>query len=94
MLQQTHNITEKQILEKTGLHVKEYSDLFCDTKGDLLENFNAHFDALLKKHFKLKEGAFNIAKSGVNLKIGIDSGKADKTTQSEIYKFIHKLSNL
>jgi hypothetical protein len=48
----------------------------------------------LKKHFKLKEGAYHIEKSGVDLKIGIDTTSADRMTQAEVYKFIYRLSNL
>ncbi len=93
-LRDTHNMDEKEILEKTGLHVNKYTDIFYDAKGDALRDFNAHFDALLKKHFKLKDGGYNIETEGINLKIGIDTAASDASSQAEVYRFIYKLSNL
>jgi hypothetical protein len=94
LLHHSHHMSDDDILQSTGLHVDAYRDIFYDLKGDVLEDFNAHFDALLKKHFKLKEGAYHIEKSGVDLKIGIDTTSADRMTQAEVYKFIYRLSNL
>ena len=93
-LKENHNISNDTILEKTGLHVNKYSDLFSELKGDTLQNFNTHYDGLLHKYFRLRDGAFDIEKGGVSLKIAIDSNKADDATKAEIYRFIHKLSNL
>ncbi len=93
-LKENHNISNDIILEKTGLHVNKYSDLFSELKGATLQNFNTHYDALLHKYFRLKEGAFDIQKSGISLKIAIDTHKADDISQAEVYRFIHKLSNL
>ncbi len=93
-LRDTHNMSDKEILEKTGLHVNKYTDIFYDAKGDALRDFNAHFDALLKKHFKLKDGGYNIETEGINLKIGIDTAASDASSQAEVYRFIYKLSNL
>ena len=93
-LKEKHSISNDTILEKTGLHVSKYSDLFSELKGDVLQNFNTHYDALLHKYFRLRDGAFDIEKSGINLKIAIDSSKADDVSKAEVYRFIHKLSNL
>ncbi len=93
-LRDSHGLSDAQILEHTGLHVDTYTDIFYDVQGDTLEDFNAHFDALLKKHFKLKDGGYHIEKSGIDLKIGIDTTTADTLTQAEVYKFIYRLSNL
>ncbi len=93
-LKEKHSISNETILEKTGLHVNKYSDLFSQLKCDTLQNFNTHYDALLHKYFKLRDGAFNIEKDGVNLKIAIDSDNADERTKAEVYRFIHKLSNI
>ncbi|MEA2111084.1 MAG: ParB N-terminal domain-containing protein [Campylobacterota bacterium] len=93
-LRDTNGMSEKSILEKTGLHVNKYTDIFYDTKGDALKEFNTYFDALLKKHFKIKDGAYNIEMNGISLKIGIDTDTADKLTQAEVYRLIYKLSNL
>lgn len=93
-LREKHHIKNDMILEKTGLHVNKYSDLFSELQGDTLKNFNAHYDGLLNRYFKLKDGVFDIEKSGVSLKIGINAKKASDLTKAEIYRFIHKLSNL
>ncbi len=93
-LRDTHGMSEKSILEKTGLDINKYTDIFYDVKDDALKDFNAHFHALLKKHFKIKDGGYNIEMNGINLKIGIDSMKADAVTQAEVYRLIYKLSNL
>ncbi len=94
LLKVVHNIDDAKILKKTGLEVKAYKDLFYQDNGDGLKSFNAHFNALLKKYFKLKNGAFDITKSGIDLKIGIDAAKANDKTKAEVYKFIYKLSSL
>ncbi|MEA3523518.1 MAG: ParB/RepB/Spo0J family partition protein [Campylobacterota bacterium] len=93
-LKENHNISNETILKKTGLHVNKYSDLFSELKGDALQNFNTHYDELLHKYFRLRDGAFDIGKDGVSLKIAIDSTKANDATKAEVYRFIHKLSNL
>jgi hypothetical protein len=93
-LKEKHKLSNEMILEKTGLHVSKYSDLFSDTQGVTLQSFNDHYNALLNKYFKLRNGAFDIEKNGINLKIGIDTKKADEESKAEIYRFIHKLSNL
>lgn len=93
-LKEVHNIDDETVLKKTGLNVKEYDDLFYKNEGDALQDFNAHYDALLKKYFKMKNGNLDIEKSGIRLKIIMDSAKADDETKAELYRFIHKLSNL
>lgn len=93
-LKREYNVSNEVILEKLGLHVEKYSDLFCELKSDVLKDFNAHYNALLHKYFKLKDGAFDIEKNGVNLKIAIDTDVADDVSQAEVYRLIHKLSNL
>ncbi len=93
-LKREYNITDNIILEKLGLHVEKYSDLFSELKGDVLKDFNTHYDALLHKYFKLKDGAFDIEKNGINLKIAIDTSIADEVSRAEVYRLIHKLSNL
>ena len=93
-LQIRHHIDAPTILEKTGLHVDAYEELFCDETGTIIKNFNSEFEILLKKYFKMRDGEFDIEKNGIRLKVGIDSAKADDATQAEVYRFIHKLSNL
>jgi hypothetical protein len=93
-LKRQYNISNELILEKLGLHVDKFSDLFSELKGDALKDFNTHYDALLHKYFRLKDGAFDIEKSGINLKIAIDTDIADDVSRAEVYKLIHKLSNL
>jgi len=93
-LKEKHQLSDETILEKTGLHVSQYSDLFSETKGVTLQSFNDHYNALLNRYFKLRNGAFDIEKNGINLKIGIDTKKAGDESKAEIYRFIHTLSNL
>ncbi len=88
------NIDDETIFKKTGLVVKEYDDLFFEDDGETLKSFNAHYDALLKKYFKMRNGNLDIEKSGIRLKMIIDSAKANEETKTELYRFIHKLSNI
>jgi len=88
------NIDDETIFKKTGLVVKEYDDLFYEDDGDTLKSFNAHYDALLKKYFKMRNGNLDIEKSGIRLKMIIDSAKANEEVKTELYRFIHKLSNI
>lgn len=93
-LKEKHQLSDETILEKTGLHVSQYSDLFSQTQSITLQSFNDHYNALLNKYFKLRNGAFDIERNGINLKIGIDTKKANDESKAEIYRFIHTLSNL
>lgn len=94
VLKNTHHIDDETIFKKTGLKVKEYDDLFFENKGNILKDFNEHYDGLLKKYFKMRSGNLNIEKNGIRLKMMLDAAKADDETKAEFYRFIHKLSNL
>ncbi len=91
----TDGISAEMLEEKTGLKVSDYKELFFTPKeDDLIEAFNDHFAALLKKYFKVRNGEIRIEKDGVSLGIGIDRAKADPKVEAEIYRFIHRLGNL
>jgi ParB/RepB/Spo0J family partition protein len=87
-------MNEETIYEKTGLRVSDYEELFFDPGDDVLESFNAHFEALLKRYFRIVRGELDIEKNGVRVKVGMDNAQADVRTKAEVYRFIYKLSLL
>ncbi|WP_457597001.1 ParB/RepB/Spo0J family partition protein [Hydrogenimonas sp.] len=96
-LRRLHNefaISEEAIYEKTGLKLADYKELFFDPGDEVLERFNAHFEALLKRHFRIVRGELDIEKNGVRIKVAMDNAQADARTKAELYRFIYKLSLL
>jgi hypothetical protein len=91
----TNGIAADLLEEKTGLKVSDYRELFFTPKSDdIVGEFNDHFHALLREHFKLRGGKFRLEKNGVSLDIGIDRTQSDARTEAEVYRFIHRLGNL
>ncbi|WP_300368759.1 ParB N-terminal domain-containing protein [Hydrogenimonas sp.] len=94
-LKQEHGIDDDTIAEKSGLKVADYKELFFDnSKGDPLTSFNEHFEALLKRYFRIIRDELDIEKGGVRLKIKVDKRAADDKTKAEVYRFIYKLSQM
>lgn len=94
-LKQEHGIDDDTIAEKSGLKVADYKELFFDnSKGDPLISFNEHFEALLKRYFRIIRDELDIEKGGVRLKIKVDKRAADDKTKAEVYRFIYKLSQM
>ncbi|WP_456451995.1 ParB/RepB/Spo0J family partition protein [Hydrogenimonas sp.] len=87
-------MSEEAIYEKTGLKVSDYKELFFEPGDKLLENFNTHFEGLLKRYFRIVRGELDIEKNGVRVKVGMDNAQADARTKAEVYRFIYKLSLL
>ncbi len=92
-LKKEFGIGDTTIESNLGLRVDDYKELFFKPGGDLLKNFNEHFEALLKKYFRIIKGELDIEKNGVRLRLNVNEG-ADDRTKTEIYRCIYKLSQL
>jgi len=93
-LKEQHNLSDKVIEEGCGLKVSDYKDLFFNVDTEIIHDFNVHFDTLLKKYFKYKNGELDIEKSGIRLQIGLNEKNTDENARAELYRFIYRLSTL
>ena len=89
-----HGMDEATIAEKTGLRPEEYKELFFDPREAPLTAFNAHFEGLLKRYFRIVRGELDIEKNGVRLRLEVDGDDADDATKAEIYRCIWRLSRM
>ena len=89
-----HGMDEAFIEERTGLKVDDYRELFFDPDTGPIERFNAHFEGLLKRYFRIVRGELDIEKNGVRLRLEVKDPEADDATKAEIYRCIWRLSRM
>ena len=87
-------MSDEEIRTMCGLDPEEYKELFFEPGEDPVASFNAHFEGLLKRYFRIVQGELDIEKNGVRLRLKVDPAGADERTKAEVYRFIHRLGQL
>ena len=85
---------DEEIREMCGLDPEAYKELFFDPGDNPVAAFNAHFEGLLQRYFRIVRGELDIEKNGVRLRLEVDPSKADERTKAEVYRFIYLLGQL